>query len=118
MIFSLLKGPVFNFIGIFLISFILAFQFVWSIKLGLSFEKKDFRYVFLLAIISSEIALLLSLTPISAVAFGIVISAFYYYSAGYVYLVLEKKLFPETLREFNFVFILIIIFLLLAVRYS
>ncbi len=116
--FSMLKGPFFNFFSLLLLLFPLALQFVWSIKLNLFFEKEDFKYAFLIAFIPSQVGFLFSFSPINAVTFGILVSAFYYYCAGYVYLVLEKKLFPETLREFNFVLIIVIIFLLLSIRYG
>lgn len=116
--FSMMRGPVFNFFVLLLLLLPLSLQFVWSIKLKLKIEKEDLKYAFILSIIPSQIALLFSFSPINAVAFGILTSAFYYYCAGYVYLVLEKKLFPETLREFNFVLILVIFFLLLSLKYG
>ncbi len=117
-VFSLSKGPLFNFLIVFLTIFPLALQFVWSIRLNLSISKEDVKYALFLSLIPVQVAFLFSLSPIFAVAFGILVSAFYYYCAGYIYLVLEKKLFPETLREFNFVLIIVIIFLLLSIRYG
>ncbi len=117
-IYSFARGPFFNVFLIAILTYPLALQFVWSIKLNLSLEKEDFRYAVLLTLIPSEVAFLFSFAPLSAVVFGLLVSAFYYYTAGYIYLLIEKRLFPETLREFNIVLILVVIFLLLSLRYG
>ncbi len=116
-LFSLFKGPLVNFLAVFLFSFLLSSQFIWSITLKERIDLELLRYVLLISFLTSQVALILSFAPVSEVMFGLTISAFFYFVSGYVYLVLEKRLFPENLREFWTIISIVVIILLFSLRF-
>ncbi|GIW63568.1 MAG: hypothetical protein KatS3mg091_370 [Patescibacteria group bacterium] len=116
-IYSLYRGPLFIATAVFLLSFVLAYQFVWSVQLGDNFGLGQLLTALIIAVLTTEVAVLASLIPISEVFFGIFLSSFLYFIAGHIYLLLEQKLYPETTREFKIVIFLLLIILFLAVKY-
>ncbi|GIW62900.1 MAG: hypothetical protein KatS3mg090_0726 [Patescibacteria group bacterium] len=116
-IYSLYRGPIFIAVAVFVLSFVLSLQFVWSIQLGDKYSLSQVIIALVIALLTTEVAVLASFAPMTEVFFGIYISSFLYFISGHMYLFLENKIYPETTREFKVVIFLLFIILLFAAKF-
>ena len=92
------------------ITYVLALQFLWSIKLDLRLDKQIAVYAFLIALVLGQGAVIFSFMPYVPSVFALVLTAAYYSLAGLVYSHLDLRLFRETVREY--VAVLAIVFVI------
>ena len=105
-----LRLPFFaNFIIFFSISFILSLQFLWSTRLESFISKKIILYAFITGVGVGELALVLSIWPIQAASFSLLISSGFYGLVGVSQLYLLERLFKPNIREYIIVFLFVFI---------
>lgn len=117
LILSFKLGFFYNFILIFLLSFPLALQFLWTINPKVILEREIVKYTFLIALFVAEISLIFSFIPIQSTIFALFLTACFYSLAGLFQAYLEGRLFKERIREFIFVLIFVFVIVILSVRW-
>ncbi|KKQ23860.1 MAG: hypothetical protein US40_C0010G0020 [Candidatus Roizmanbacteria bacterium GW2011_GWC2_37_13] len=115
----------FSFKGIFLINmvivggigFLLALQLFWTIKLDKQIEKEVVNYALFLSILLGELAVLVSFIPLRGTIAALFLTASYYSLGGVIYNFIDQKLFKETIREYVFVWIFVLIITVLSISW-
>ena len=111
----------FNFIinasTVFLITFLLGFQLIWSVKLDLKIERIIILLAFLIALIIGQLTLVGSFVPIKPTILALFLSSSYYSISGLIYNHLDQRLFKETLKEFISVWIIVFVITFLSLRW-
>ena len=82
------------------LTFVMALQLLWSIKLDLHIRKEVRQNALYTAIIVGEGALLLSLLPIPSSIYALTVAVLYYCVAGLMYHHLDERLFQSAMREY------------------
>ncbi|GAB4219787.1 MAG: hypothetical protein Fur009_7510 [Candidatus Microgenomates bacterium] len=96
------------------VGYILSFQLFWTIKLDKKPEPIIFSFALLVAIVLGQLAIILSFVPLLSTSISLFLSATFYSLSGIIYNYLDKKLFKETIREYVFVWVFILIITLLS----
>lgn len=116
-IFSLREYFYLNMIFVGLISFVLSFQFFWTVKLQKKIDKEILRFSFFVSLILSELAVLVSFIPFKLTIIAIFLTGSFYSLSGIIASYLDKKLFKETIREYTFVWIFIFIIFIFSISW-
>lgn len=99
-----------NFVAVFIVSFPLSIQSIWSINLEAKVGDKVRNYSLVTALILAEVAFLLSFWPLGISIFAIFLTALFYEAIGVVQFHLGEKLSSRIVNEF--VVVAIVVFLL------
>lgn len=113
-IFSLHLVPPLALLLVFLLSLILIFQVIWSVNLEEKITKTILTLVLVLALVVTELSLVLNFWPVSPTVAALFLSGNFYTFVGLSQAWLERRLFKNTLWEY--VGVAIIVFLLLMTR--
>lgn len=108
-IFSLREYFYVNMILAGIVSFILCFQLFWTVRLDKKIEKDVLLFSLFTALVISELAVLVSFIPIKSTISSLFLTGSFYSLSGIIYNHIDKKLFKETIREYVFVWIFILI---------
>src|SRR3989338_678415 len=95
-----------NMIIMTIISFFLALQSLWSVKLNKHFDKKLYFYAITVAVGVGELSMALSFWPIENASFSLFLSASFYSLVGVIQQHIMERLFINVIREYIIVFIL------------
>ncbi len=112
-IFSFKLNFALNAVLVFIVIFPITMQLMWSIKLKIHSEPYVRQYAFLISLLLSQLASLISFVPVKSTIFALLITASYYSLSGLLYHYADQKLFKQTVREYVFVagFVCVIVFL-------
>jgi len=116
-LFSFKLNFVFNAILVFLTSFLLGFQLVWSVKLDLHPKKITILLGFFVGLILGELALIGSFVPLKSTILALFLTSSYYSLSGLIYNYLDQRLFKETVREFVTVWIAVFVITVLSISW-
>lgn len=117
LIFSLKLSFFENGLLIFGIVGVSAIQLLWSIKLDPFIEKRVVRYGLLIGWVIAQTSVVISFVPLQSTISALVISSGYYVIGGLVYMYLDSRLFKETIREYLFVLIFILLVTFLSISW-
>ncbi len=96
-----------NGVAVFLATFPLALQLLWSVKPKITYDRSIGRYAFLISFILMEVAMILSFIPLKTYIFALYLTAIYYSLSGLIYHYLDEKLFKQTIREYIIVLVFV-----------
>lgn len=117
-LFSLQQNAFINALGVGIISFLLAFQLFWSIRLKRFIEPEVLKYAMFAAYILAQSALVVSFVPLKSAVLSLFITSSYYSLIGLIYHYIDQRLFKETFREFIFVWLFVLGITLLSLNWS
>lgn len=109
-----------SFINAFLVGglgFLYGFQLLWSIRLKKYIEIDVLKYAAFIALILGQVALCVSFIPLKPISSSLLISISYYSFVGLVYHFLDERLFKETIREYLFVWIFVLLITLFSMSW-
>ncbi len=106
-----------NVAGVGVIGFLFALQLLWTIRLNKHLEREIVSYAVFIAVILSELILILSFAPIPPVIVALLVTAAYYSLSGLSYHFIDQKLFKETVREYVVVLVFVSIIALLSLSW-
>lgn len=95
----------------------IATHLFWSIKLELFWEKHVVSFGLLVGLIMWQVGLITSFIPLQSSVIALLLSAIFYSIGGLVYLHLDNRLFKETVREYVFVLIFVIIIVICTINW-
>jgi hypothetical protein len=112
-VYSFRLSGIFNMLILSIITFILAIQSVWSVKLEQKIESYLLIYSLVVAVAIGELAMALSFWPIENASYSLLITAGFYTMISLIQQHLTGRLFKDSVREYAvvFVFTLILTFL-------
>lgn len=116
-LFSFRASYIVNTLALGIVLFPLAIQLIWSIKLDLRIEKISLLYAGLISIIIAQIALIVSFLPLRASLSALLVTASYYCFSGLINAYLDDRLFKQTIREYLFVWLFVILAALLTISF-
>ncbi len=103
-----------NSVFVFLVSIFLFLHGIWSVELGEKITGKVVYYTLILALIMSEIALVLSFWPVTIALCSLFLTSLVYVLLGLTQAYLSGRLFKKTIKEYLavgfFVFIVLLFF--------
>lgn len=111
---SLRNNFVVNFLGGFLLTAPLAYQFVWSVNPKDTFSFDTLKLALIISFFVSQLALFFSFVPLRTNIFALLLTTALYSLLGITQAYLEEKLFKERIQEFIFVFFFVLIIVLLS----
>ena len=117
-IFSLKLPFILNFLLMFTVSFFLALQSLWSIKLQKKLSAELLIYSLTVGIGIGELPLVLSFWPIENASFSLLLSASYYALIGIIQQYMAERLFLNVIREYIIVFVFTFILTFLTTRWG
>jgi hypothetical protein len=100
-----------------LTSFMLSLQLFWSVNLEKKINKNLILYSLVLAIISSQLTILITFVPLTFNISALILTGYYYSVTGILYHALSERLFKNIVREYIFVMIFIFIITIFTLRY-
>ncbi len=106
-IFSLREYFIVNAIGVGAISFALAVQLFWTIKLDLELSTEVKNHALFVGLLMAETALILSFLPLRGSVLSLILASTYYSVGGLTSAHLESRLFSSTIREYVVVLIFV-----------
>jgi hypothetical protein len=101
----------------FLLIFPLSLQLFWSVKPEVTVRNQLFVESFLITVLIMQIVMTISFVPLKAPIFSLFVTACYYSLTGIIYHKLDQRLFKQTINEYLFVFVFVLIVCLLTVRW-
>ncbi|OGK13076.1 hypothetical protein A3B40_01060 [Candidatus Roizmanbacteria bacterium RIFCSPLOWO2_01_FULL_37_16] len=116
-LFSFKLNFIFNFIVIMIITFLLSLQLIWTVKLDLPLNKNTLLFSLLTALILAQLALLGSFVPLKSTILSLFLTSSYYCLSGLIYNFLDERLFKETIREYVFVWITVLLITILSISW-
>lgn len=116
-LFALQQNPIVNMLGVGVLTFLLSFHLLWSIRLKKYIEVEVVKYAVMIALILSQIALITSLIPLKQTISSLFLATCYYSLVGLSYHHLDLRLFKETIREYIFVLIFVTVITLLSISW-
>lgn len=116
-LFALQLYPFVNMLGAGVVTFLLAFQLLWSIRLKRYIEPEVLKNAFVIALIISQAALIISFVPMKQAISALFISSLYYSLVGLTYHYLDSRLFKETIREYVIVLLFVVFITLLSINW-
>jgi hypothetical protein len=108
-IFSFKLAPWSNGLLVLGVSLLLLLQSIWSINLEKSIDTKTFFYTLSLSFLAGQIALVISLWPLSILMSSLFLVAFFYITVGLVQHEFMGRLFPQTIREYLQVAVVVLV---------
>lgn len=112
-IFSLREYFIVNGIGVGVVSFLLAAQLFWTIKLDLSLSSEVRNHALFVGLLMAEAALILSFLPLRGSVQSLILASTYYSLGGLTSAHLDNRLFKSTIREY--VIVLVVVWLIASV---
>src|SRR3989344_1878344 len=106
-----------NALGLGIVVLPMAIQLLWSIKLDLILERTVLLYSILISLIIAQIALIASFLPLAASISALLVTASYYCLSGLINAYLDDRLFKQTIREYLFVWLFVIITAALTISF-
>ena len=88
------------------ISFFLAIQSLWSVKLQKKLDSEIYLFALTIAVGVGELSMALSFWPVENASFSLLLSASYYSLVGVIQQKIMDRLFANVIREYIIVFIL------------
>ncbi len=85
---------------IFLIVYLLSLQLFWTLKLELKLEAYHFVFSLLVAVIITQLGMVVTFVPIQINIAALLLAAIYYSLTGLCLNYLDQKLFKETINEY------------------
>lgn len=116
-IFSFKQNFAVNSLLVFITIFPITMQLLWSIKLKIHSEPYVRRYSFLVSLLLSQLASLISFVPVKSTIFALLLTACYYSLSGLLYHYADQKLFKQTVREYLFVAGFVCIIVILSIQW-
>lgn len=98
-------------------SFFLSLHLFWTIKLDRHLTKEVVYYALFVVIFLAELTLFVSFIPLRSTIGALFLSASYYSLGGVIYNHIDQKLFKETVREYVFVWIFVLIIMILSLSW-
>lgn len=98
-------------------AFVLSLQLFWTIKLDQNLSKEIINYSLFMTILLTELSLVISFIPLRSTLAALFLTASYYSLGGVIYNYIDQKLFKETIREYIFVWIFVLIITLLSISW-
>ncbi|MFW5703483.1 MAG: hypothetical protein ACOCXQ_01490 [Patescibacteria group bacterium] len=98
----------------FIVTFPIALQLLWSVKLKVYLERNMLFYAAIIGFFIAQASIILSFVPLKSTIFALFITSCYYSIAGLMYHYIDEKLFKQTIREYTFVVIFVSIIVLLT----
>jgi len=99
------------------LTFAMALQLYWTIRLDLVVKKEVFRYAWLTALMLAEASIILSFIPVQESIFALVLSVLYYSLGGLIHLHLDERLFHHSIREYVIILLVILSLLFFSVAW-
>lgn len=90
-----------------LTSYVLAMQYLWSIKPQPHIEKHIFTQSLFISYVTTIIALVASFLPVPTTVYALFVAGSYYSLVGLMYLNVDERLYWDALREYVYVWVLI-----------
>jgi len=106
-----------NIIGAGIGSLLLSLQLFWTIRLNKYLEKDVLIYSLFMALLMSEIGLLISFVPLRIPVYALFLTATYYSLTGIICHYIDQKLFKETIKEYVSVWVFVMIITLLSLSW-
>lgn len=106
-------SSLFNFILVFIFSFVLTVQSLWSIRLGKEIRKEIF-YSLVVALCLAEMAFIFSFWPVRVTLEALFLTTTFYVLVGVTQQYLARRLFKKGMTEFLTLLLAIFVFLLLT----
>lgn len=103
---------------IFVISFPLTLQALWSVELTPTISRKTFFGSTVLSVVMAELAMVFSFWPIRITIEALFLTTVFYSLVGMMQQYLLERLFSKTVREFLIVLILVFILVLITTRWG
>ncbi|HVZ11969.1 MAG TPA: hypothetical protein VG965_02975 [Patescibacteria group bacterium] len=103
---------------IFIVSFLLIFQSMWTYVLKRDFASDILALSLLIGFATSQLSLILSIWPINPAIYSIFITGMFYAYSGLCHAWVEKRLFRNVLWEYVWVGLLAILILILFSRWG
>jgi hypothetical protein len=116
-LFSLKYNFFVNITGVGIGSLLLSLQLFWTIRLNKYIEKDVLFYSLFIALLMSEIGLLVSFIPLRIPVYALFLTATYYSVTGIICHYIDQKLFKETIREYVSVWVFVMIIALLSLSW-
>ncbi len=105
-----------NGLTVFVATFPLALQLLWSVKPKVTVDRKIVSYAFLVSFILMEVVSILSFIPLKTYIFALYLTAIYYSLGGLIYNYLDEKLFKQTIREYIIVLVFVTILVIFTLQ--
>lgn len=106
-LFSLREYFIVNAIGVGVVSFALATQLFWTIKLDLELSTEVRNHALFVGLLMAETALVLSFLPLQGSVLSLILASTYYSLGGLTSAHLDNRLFRSTIREYVVVIIFV-----------
>lgn len=116
--FSLRLWPWFNSLLIFLISFPLFIQGLWSVTLEERFSSQTFNLCLVSSLVLAEIAFIISFWPVSIAMASLLLTTAAYVLFGLFQAHLQERLFRQTINEYVSVGVFVLLIMLLTTRWG
>lgn len=117
-IFSLRLQFWLNFILVFLATFPLVLQSLWSVKLEERISRKVFFHTLFISLVSAETALFLSFWPVTIATGSLFLTTALYVLLGISQENFKERLFKKTLKEYTWVGIVVFLVTFLITRWG
>lgn len=117
LIISLRLHGVFNILCVFLASFPLVLQMIWSVSPTEKLEKETVKYAALISLILGEAGLVLSFMPMNQSIFALTLTSLLYGFTGLFSTHIQGALYHHKIREYIVVFGFILIVLILTLQW-
>lgn len=115
--FSFKMNFIVNGIALFLLSYPLSLQLLWSVKLNKKIDQETIRYSLFISFVMMQIAIVCSFIPLKSTIYALFLTSCYYVLSGATYHFLDQKLFKQTIREYLFVLGFVAVIVLLSVQW-
>lgn len=106
-LFSLREYFIVNAVGVGVVSFVLAMQLFWTIKLDLELSTEVRNHALFVGLLMAETALILSFLPLQGSVLSLILASTYYSLGGLTSAHLDSRLFRSTIREYVIVLIFV-----------
>lgn len=106
-IFSLREYFIVNAVGVGVVSFTLAMQLFWTIKLDLELSTEVRNHALFVGLLMAETALVLSFLPLQGSVLSLILASTYYSLGGLTSAHLDSRLFKSTVREYVVVLVFV-----------
>lgn len=117
-IFSLHLPFYWNFLLVFVTSFLLVLQSLWAMKLEAKISQEIFLYTVVTSLVLSELAFVFSFWPIQTIIEALFLTTVFYSLVGMVQQHLVERLFKRTVIEFIVVSAIVFMLVLLTTRWG
>lgn len=116
-LFSLKAVFLVNVLAVGVVVYLLSLHLYWTIRLKRHLESQVVNSAMFTAIVLAEITALVSFLPLKSTIASLFLTASFYSLGGIVYSYVDEKLFKETIREYAFVWIFVLIITLLSISW-